>query len=123
MKNKILIIEDNENERLLYKEELEKEGYEVLTASSGKEGLSFIEKEKLDIIILDLRMPEMDGLEVLGKILSKRKNLPVIIYTSYSQYRNNFLSWAADAYIIKSSDMVELKNKIREILRDKKNGL
>jgi DNA-binding response OmpR family regulator len=123
MKNKILIIEDNENERLLYKEELEKEGYEVLTASSGKEGLSFIEKEKLDLIILDLRMPEMDGLEVLGKILSKRKNLPVIIYTSYSQYRNNFLSWAADAYIIKSSDMVELKNKIREILRDKKNGL
>jgi len=123
MKNKILIIEDNENERLLYKEELEKEGYEVLTASSGKEGLSFIENEKLDLIILDLRMPEMDGLEVLGKILSKRKNLPVIIYTSYSQYRNNFLSWAADAYIIKSSDMVELKNKIREILRDKKNGL
>jgi DNA-binding response OmpR family regulator len=116
MKNKILIIEDNENERLLYKEELEKEGYEVLTASSGKEGLSFIEKEKLDLIILDLRMPEMDGLEVLGKILSKRKNLPVIIYTSYSQYRNNFLSWAADAYIIKSSDMVELKNKIREML-------
>jgi two-component system response regulator (stage 0 sporulation protein F) len=123
MKNKILIIEDNENERLLYKEELEKEGYEVLTASSGKEGLTFIENEKLDLIILDLRMQEMDGLEVLGKILSKRKNLPVIIYTSYSQYRNNFLSWAADAYIIKSSDMVELKNKIREILRDKKNGL
>jgi two-component system response regulator (stage 0 sporulation protein F) len=123
MKNKILIIEDNENERLLYKEELEKEGYEILTASSGKEGLSFIENEKLDLIILDLRMPEMDGLEVLGKILSKRKNLPVIIYTSYSQYRNNFLSWAADAYIIKSADMDELKNKIKEILRSKKNEL
>jgi two-component system response regulator (stage 0 sporulation protein F) len=123
MKNKILIIEDNENERLLYKEELEKEGYEILTASSGKEGLSFIENEKLDLIILDLRMPEMDGLEVLGKILSKRKNLPVIIYTSYSQYRNNFLSWAADAYIIKSTDMDELKNKIKEILRSKKNEL
>jgi DNA-binding response OmpR family regulator len=123
MKNKILIIEDNENERLLYKEELEKEGYEILTASSGKEGLSFIENEKLDLIILDLRMPEMDGLEVLGKILSKRKNLPVIIYTSYSQYRNNFLSWAADAYIIKSADMDELKNKIKEILKSKKNEL
>jgi DNA-binding response OmpR family regulator len=123
MKNKILIIEDDENERMLYKEELEKEGYEILTASSGKEGLSIIEKESLNLVILDLRMPEMDGLEVLGKILSKRKHLPVIIYSSYSQYKNNFLSWAADAYIIKSSDMSELKNKIRELFEGQKDEL
>ncbi|MGC8976913.1 MAG: response regulator [Candidatus Ratteibacteria bacterium] len=116
MKKKILIIEDNENERLLYEEEMKKEGYDVLTASSGKEGLSIIEKEKIDLIILDLKMPEMDGLEVLGKILSKRKNLPIIIYTSYPHYKNNFLSWAAEAYLIKSSDINELKNKIRELI-------
>lgn len=119
MKNRILIIEDNEKERILYKEELEKEGYSVSVASSGKEGLSLIEKENLDLIILDLKMPEMGGLEVLGKILSKRKNLPVIIYTSYSEYKSNFLSWAADAYIIKSSDMTELKNKVKELLESK----
>lgn len=116
MKNRILIIEDNENERILYKEELEKDGYEVLTASSGREGLSILEKEKIDLIILDLRMPEMDGLEVLGKVLSKRRNLPVIIYTSYSEYKSNFLSWAAESYIMKSSDLSELKNKVKEIL-------
>ncbi|MCM8803840.1 MAG: response regulator [Candidatus Omnitrophica bacterium] len=120
MKNRILIIEDNENERILYKEELEKDGYFVLVASSGKEGLSIIEKENLDLIILDLKMPQMDGLEVLGKILSKRKNLPVIIYTSYSEYKNNFLSWAADSYILKSSDISELKNKVKELLEIKK---
>lgn len=119
MKNRILIIEDNEKERILYKEELEKEGYSVSVASSGKEGLSFIEKENLDLIILDLKMPEIGGLEVLGKILSKRKNLPVIIYTSYSEYKSNFLSWAADAYIIKSPDMTELKNKVKELLERK----
>ncbi|MCS7180314.1 MAG: response regulator [bacterium] len=116
MNKKILIIEDDTNAMMLYKEELEKEGYQILTASSGIEGLSIIEEEKLDLVILDLRMPEMDGLEVLGKVLVKRKNLPVVIFTSYPEYKNNFLSWAADAYIIKSVDLSELKNKIKELI-------
>lgn len=122
MEKKILIIEDEENERILYQEELEREGYQVLTACNGKEGLSTVEKEPVDLVILDLHMPEMDGLETLGRILSKKRNLPVIIYTAFPQYKDNFLSWAADAYLVKSSDLTGLKEKIKELLESQKNG-
>lgn len=116
MKKKILFIEDEENERILYREELAKEGYEVVTACNGKEGLSAVEKEPVDLVVLDLHMPEMDGLETLGKMLTRKRNLPVIIYTAFPQYKDNFLSWAADAYLVKSSDLSGLKQKIKEVL-------
>ncbi len=71
---------------------------------------------KYDLVILDIRMPEMDGIEALGKILSRDKKIPIIIYTAYSNYKSNFMTWTADAYITKSSNLQELKDKIREIL-------
>lgn len=52
----------------------------------------------------------------MGKILSEHKNIPIIINTAYGGYTDNFLMWSADAYIIKSSDLSELKNKIKELL-------
>ncbi len=58
----------------------------------------------------------MDGLEAMGIILSKHKGIPIIINTAYGNYKDNFMSWLADAYIIKSSDLTELKNKIKELL-------
>ncbi len=73
-------------------------------------------KKNFDLVIVDIRMPKMSGLETISNILGQRKNLPVIIYTSYSQYKQDFMSWAADAYITKSSDLSELKNKIKELL-------
>jgi len=66
-------------------------------------------------VILDIRMPEMDGIEALGKILSRDKKIPIIIYTAYSNYKSNFMTWTADAYITKSSNLQELKDKIKEI--------
>lgn len=113
---KILIIEDEENERLLYKEELEKENYQVFVACDGFEGINLMEQQEFDLIILDIKMPGMDGIETLSKILSKRKNVPVILYTSYPEYKNNFLSWAADSYLIKSSDLTELKETIKKLI-------
>ncbi len=61
-------------------------------------------------------MPKMEGIEAMGMILSKYKNIPIIINTAYSSYKDNFMSWIADAYIIKSSDLSELKDKIEELL-------
>ena len=62
----------------------------------------------------------MEGIETMGWILSHNKGIPIIIHTAYSNYKDNFMSWAADAYIVKSSDLSELKNKIKEILTNKK---
>jgi len=116
MKKKILVVEDEEGLRLLYKEELEAEGYEVLTAQNGREAIQRLEEGKPDLIILDIVMPVMDGMEALGRIVGKERKIPIILNTSYPGYRRNFMSWAADAYVTKSTDLGELKDKVRELL-------
>ncbi|MCM8764256.1 MAG: response regulator [Candidatus Omnitrophica bacterium] len=117
MAKKILLIEDETNQRILYTETLEKEGYQVDSVSNGEDGLKLLEKKDVDLVIIDIRMPKMSGLETLSNILGRRKNLPVIIYTSYPQYKQDFMSWAADAYIVKSSTSLdELITKVKELI-------
>jgi CheY-like chemotaxis protein len=113
---KILVVEDEESLRLLYEEELKAEGYDVLTARNGREAIRQLETGRPDLIILDIVMPVMDGMEALGRIVSQERKIPVILNTSYSGYRQDFMSWAADAYVAKSHDLTELKKKIRELL-------
>jgi DNA-binding response OmpR family regulator len=116
MKNKILLVDDDEGLKDLYKEELEEEGYEVITAKNGKEALLKLERGKPDLIVLDIVMPKMDGMEALGRIIGKDKTIPIILHTSHPGYQEDFMSWAADAYIMKTADLKELKAKIRELL-------
>ena len=116
----LLIVDDEENQRRLYQEELSDEGYLVKLARNGKEALESIAEVPPDLVVLDIRMPVMDGLEALGKIIGKERNTPVIIHSAYSSYKDDFISWAADDFVIKSADLAELKRKIREILDRKK---
>ena len=116
MKKKILVVEDEEGLRLLYQVELEAEGYEVLTARNGKEAIQQLEEERPDLIILDIVMPVMNGMEALGRILGKERKIPIILNSSYPGYRQDFMSWAADAYVTKSTDLQILKDKVRELL-------
>jgi DNA-binding response OmpR family regulator len=116
MKKKILIVEDEEGLRLLYEEELKSEGYEVITARNGREAIEKLEQSKPDLIILDIVMPVMNGMETLGRILGKDKKIPIILNSSYPSYKEDFMSWAADAYITKSVDLDELKEKVKELL-------
>jgi CheY-like chemotaxis protein len=119
----ILLVEDDKNQRLLYEQELKLEGYEIVTAADGEEGLRKVQEQPPDMIIMDINMPKMTGIEAMGMILSKYKNIPIIINTAYSSYKDNFMSWAADAYVVKSSNLIELKNKIKEILTKKAKDL
>ena len=116
MKKKILVVDDEEGLRLLYEEVLKAEGYEVLTARNGREAIQQLEAGKPDLIILDIVMPVMDGMEALGRIVGKDRKIPIILNTSYSDYQQDFMSWAADAYLTKSADFSELKNKVKELL-------
>ena len=115
----ILLVEDDKNQSLLYEQELRQEGYEIITAFNGKEALEKVQEQLPDIIIMDINMPKMDGIEAMGRILSNNKNVPVIINTAYSNYKDSFMSWAADAYVVKSSDLSELKDKIKEVLANR----
>ncbi len=117
MSDRVLIVDDEEGIRLLYKEELEEEGYEVELASSGEEALKKLDSNHLDLVLLDIKMPGMDGVEVLRKLKEKYKDLPVILCTAYPHYKQEFGTWASDAYVVKSSDLRELKGRIKDILR------
>ncbi len=112
----ILLVEDDKNQRLLYEQELQQEGYGIITATDGKEALEKVQEQLPDIVVIDINMPRMDGIEAMGRILCKNKKVPIIINTAYSNYKDSFMSWAADAYIVKSSDLSELKDKIKEVL-------
>jgi len=112
----ILVVDDDEAIRTLLQEELEEEGYKVMIATNARDALKMVAAEPLDLVILDIRMPGMDGLEALPRILGIKEGLPVIMNTAYSQYQDSFMSWAADAYVVKSSDLTELKEKIKELV-------
>ena len=119
----VLIVEDDKNQRLLYEQELALEGYGVLTAANGKEALDKVQEMHPDIIIMDINMPEMDGLEAIGRIIGKYKEAPIIIHTAYSHYKESFMSWAADGYVVKSSDLAELKETIDALLTRKSTAV
>jgi len=112
----ILVVDDDEAIRTLLQEELSDEGYRVIIAGNARDALKKVEEEALDLVILDIRMPGMDGLEALPRILGLKEGLPVILNSAYTQYQESFMSWAADAYVVKSSDLSELKAKVKNLI-------
>ncbi len=116
MPKKILIVDDEEHIRFLYSEELTEEGYEVITADSGYKLLEKIEKEKPDLVVLDIKMIDYNGLDILQDIRNKYYSLPVILCTAYDTFKEDMKSIAADHYVIKSFDLTELKSKIATAL-------
>ena len=120
--SKVLIVDDEPNLRRLYRESLEGDGHEVITAESAEDCLTRLEREPPDLVVLDVRMPGMDGLEALGKILERHPRMPVVLNSAFSSYRDNFLSWTADAYLVKSSDVGPLRSTVRRLLDDPGRG-
>lgn len=115
-KIKILVIEDDDNQRQLYQDDLTWAGYEVLVVKSGQEGLQALRDNEVHVVLLDIAMPGMDGIETLGKILDLDNQMPVILNTAYSSYKDDFMTWAAEAYVIKSYDTSELHKAIAAVL-------
>lgn len=118
-KIQILIVDDDKKLCMAYEQALTDDGYEVALAGSGREALEYLKTARPDLVILDISMPGMDGIEALGKILAKDKTMPVILNTAYSTYKDNFMTWSADAYLVKSGDPAELKAKIKDVLKSR----
>ena len=112
----ILVVDDEENIRWLYKEELEEEGYSIKAAASGEEALEMVPEMKPDLVVMDIKMPGISGVDTLIKIKEIDKNIPVILCSAYSDYKQDFSTWASDAYVVKSASLDELKKAIREVL-------
>ncbi len=117
---KILVIDDEEDKCRLYRDELEEEGYEVVTAKTGTQGMKLFMKENPDLVTLDIWMSRRDeGIDLLRHMKEIRPEMPIIMLTAYD-YRDDFAIWCADAYIVKSSDLEELKSTVRKMIKDKK---
>ncbi len=112
----ILVVDDEEHICELYKSELEDEGFRVTLANSGKQALEEVERNPPDLIVLDIQMPGMDGIETLETLLGRDKGIPVILNTAYSHYKEDFTTWGADAYVVKSSDTSKLISEIKRLL-------
>jgi DNA-binding response OmpR family regulator len=113
---KIMIVDDEENIRFLYKEELEEEGFVVELAKDGEEALEKLPAFKPDLITLDIKMPGIGGIETLKRIREQEKELPIILCSAYGEYKQDLTTWASDAYVVKSFDLTELKFTIRRLL-------
>jgi DNA-binding response OmpR family regulator len=113
---RVLIVEDDPHQRLLLEEELTADGHATSAVGSGAEALELAAVTNPDLVVLDLGMPGMDGVELLGRLLARSHDLGVVIYTGYDCFRDNFMCWAADAYVLKRSDLTELKAAVRDAL-------
>ncbi len=120
---KILCIDDNLSILQLYREEFSEDGYEVILAADGEQALMKYQTERPQLVIMDMRLPGGDGIEVLTAILGKDRQALIIINTAFPQYPENFMTWGAEAYLIKSSDFGELKQKVREVLQKRQASM
>jgi DNA-binding NtrC family response regulator len=109
---KILIVDDDENNLLLTSLELRDELWQVITASNGQEAMELFESEKPDVVIVDVKMPDIDGITLLKKMKERRPEIPVAIFTGYDRAALT-LPDEADAIVVKSHSYKELKEFVR----------
>lgn len=117
---RLLVVDDERDLRHLFAIELADEGHEVETAGSVAEALEILEKGTIDLLILDVQMPGESGLQLLQTLRAERSDLPVILCTAFSSYRDDFCSWLADGYVVKSSDLAPLKAEVAKVLAKRK---
>jgi two-component system response regulator (stage 0 sporulation protein F) len=118
MKKNILLVEDEKALCLLYEEELSREGYTVTAVTDAEAALAELKKTAFDLIVTDIRMPGKNGIELITQIMGLRKDIPIIINSAYQSYKEDFMTWAADAYVVKSASLDELKSKIKQLIGD-----
>lgn len=116
---RMLIVDDEAGLRMLYQQELSEAGYDVVTASCIDEASKLLDEQDVDIVLLDIKLKNENGLDFLQKIVKEKHDLPVILSTAFSCYKDDFSAWLADGYVVKSSDLTELKEEISRVLKKK----
>jgi DNA-binding NtrC family response regulator len=121
---KILVVDDELNMRLVLKAMLKKEGYDVATAADGEEALRILKEEKIAVVATDLKMPRLDGMGLLDRIMQDDPSLPVIILTAYGTVANavDALKKGAFDYLTKPFEQDELKTVILKAIKTRQLG-
>jgi DNA-binding response OmpR family regulator len=117
MPEKILIIDDDEDTLLFISLLFVQSGFEVLKTTSAREGLNLARDQKPDLVLLDIMMPEIDGLEV-GRRLRETSDIPIVFVTAKASYEDRLKGMAiGDDYVVKPFDARELVQRVRDQLR------
>jgi DNA-binding response OmpR family regulator len=111
---KIIFADGEPHIRQLFLEELQEEGYEVLVAGAGGEAVQLVDSFQPDVVILEVLLPDMSGLET-GRIIKGSRKETRVIYYSYSRPPKDPASWGADGFVLKSADPDPLKDVVRSL--------
>jgi DNA-binding NtrC family response regulator len=124
MNKTILIVDDEKDLCTVLDNSLSQDGYRVLTAFNGKTALQLAKKEEPDLVLLDIRMPGMDGIEVLRKIKKMKKKTIVIMFTAYGtlETARKAMELGAYDYVTKPIDLFSLKSLLKEVLKKANQG-
>lgn len=114
----VLIVDDEWSIRLFLGEELKEEGYEFVYAGTGKEAIEALLKCPIDLVISDIIHPEIDGIELLHLVKKSWPELPFIFHTAMQSYKQDFATWSADEFIVKSMELADLKLVLKRYLKN-----
>ncbi len=117
----ILVVDDEDSIRALYQAELEEEGYRVLSAPDGATARQVLGENEVHLMVLDIKLKGESGLQILQEVTRQYRQLPVILSTAYGSFKDDFSSWLADAYVVKSGNLKELKAEVSRVL-DRRYG-
>ena len=115
----ILVVDDDKNTRLLFRAELESAGYTVVTATDGRDALAVMDREHVDLVVLDIMMPNMDGYEFTRLLRESQNNLPILMVSTKQLPADKHKGFivGTDDYITKPIDGEEMLYRIRALLR------
>lgn len=116
---KLLLVDDDEAIQMVYRAEFESDGYQVISALDGQSGLDKYKEESPDLVILDIQMPGINGVEVLRQMKMLNPAVPVILSSAYQEFKRDLGTWASDEYIVKSGNSDDLKDTVRRLLKEK----
>ena len=112
----ILVVDDHWNLGLLYQQELSDEGYQVEVLQDGHQAIERVAQDPPDLLVLEIHLRGISGVEVMRQIAARNRALPVVLNTVSSRREDDIAVGSADAWVIKSSNLTELKRIIREVL-------
>lgn len=111
---RVLLVEDDASLHLLYRVRLKQIGYEVVAVTTGAQAVEAVNHENIDVVLLDLDLPDYDGLQLLQEIIVSRPALPVIIHSGHEFGGIDFRSWGAAAYVVKSPNFSKLQTALAQ---------
>ncbi|MCA9741994.1 MAG: response regulator [Deferribacteres bacterium] len=116
MDERILVVSDTKKLRSLYESELGERGFAIEVSDNGEEAMQKLQQELIDLVLLDLDLERGQGLSYLQEFVSICRQAKVVVVADSPEYKRDFHCWAADAYLLKSLDLDELKRTIETIL-------